>query len=151
MFSPTFGLHVFPSALMHKQPYIIYVDNDPDDILLMTEAFCAIPQYNLVAFESGSQLFDYLAGVQDEHFPCLILLDINMPLLSGWDVLAALRNMSWFRSLPVVMYSTSSGGADRVQAEKFGVEIIQKPMHFDQMEEVCRKITAHCNVGMRIA
>jgi len=53
----------------NQPPYIIYVDNDPDDRLLLQDAFASNPAYSLVTLESGFELFEYLERVPDGHYP----------------------------------------------------------------------------------
>ena len=71
---------------------------------------------------------EYLSGAgpfadRELHpFPCLVLLDINMPKTSGFEVLEWIRKQPRFKSLPVLMLSSSSNPADMEKARKLAAD-----------------------------
>ncbi len=75
-----------------------------------------LPILHLVHFQDGLALFDRLATVEAEGKPDLILLDINLPKMSGHDILERLKLMPDARDIPVIMLSSSSAERDIVQA-----------------------------------
>jgi CheY-like chemotaxis protein len=69
---------------------------------------------------------DAFEAIRSEH-PNLAILDINMPELSGLDVLAALQNDGFdFSSMPVIVLTNSSELSDRNKAHSFGAEYLVK-------------------------
>lgn len=99
-----------------RPPVIMLVEDSPTDILLVREALvdCDRPVH-LVVFNDGVTALDYLrlAGLAKETpMPDLILLDMNLPRLSGLDVLSTVRADDRLCRLPVVMLSTSTANAD---------------------------------------
>lgn len=65
--------------------------------------------------------------------PDLIILDLNLPKRSGFEVLEAIRTLRQLDSSPVVILTSSDAPADRSQAEAFGVaEYLRKPMSLDE-------------------
>lgn len=69
---------------------------------------------------------DAFEAIKSEH-PNLAILDINMPELSGLEVLAALQNDGFdFAAMPVIVLTNSSELADRKKAQEFGAEYIVK-------------------------
>lgn len=69
---------------------------------------------------------DAFEAIKTEH-PSLAVLDINMPELSGLEVLAALQNDSFdFSTMPVIVLTNSSETSDRTKAESFGADYLVK-------------------------
>src|ERR1700722_6374249 len=97
---------------------ILHVEDDPNDTLLFQHA-CrkAGVFFDLQAVSDGDQAMAYLRGANDfsdraKHpMPQLILLDLKMPRVSGFDVLAWLRTDDSFKELPVVVLTSSNHDA----------------------------------------
>jgi len=116
---------------MRAHRKILAVDDTPENLRLL-EAILGPRGYQLVTAESGTA---GLEAVGREH-PDLVLLDIVMPGLSGYDVCRRLRDDAATRFLPVVMI-TASGDQERVQALEAGADdFIAKP--FNQLELLAR-------------
>src|ERR1700694_6288956 len=99
---------------------VLYADDDPDDLELVQEAFARYAKnVEVVTARDGSQVLSYLQRLTDEDpAPCLIILDLNMPVLNGKDVLKKVRDMDKFEVVPVVIFTTSSLPQDQVFAKK---------------------------------
>ncbi len=86
---------------------ILIVDDDPDDRVLMNESFLKIKwNENLLLFDSGIVMFDYLAELNAIHYPCLILLDYHMPKLTGEEIIKMLKLDRRYNNIPIVVYSS---------------------------------------------
>ncbi len=108
---------------------VLYVEDEEADAFFLQLAFQnAKVDHPLKVLINGQQAIDYLQGVgpfsnREEHpLPCLVLLDINLPLLSGMEVLQWIREQPRFRTLPVVMYTSSSNEADVEKARSLGIQ-----------------------------
>ncbi len=113
---------------MRPHPKILAVDDTPENLRLL-EAILGPRGYELVTADSGTS---GLEAVHREH-PDLVLLDIIMPGLNGYDVCRRLRDDAATRFLPIVMI-TASGDQERVQALEAGADdFIAKP--FNQLIE----------------
>jgi len=110
---------------------ILAVDDTPENLRLL-DAILGPRGYQLVTADSGTA---GLEAVHREH-PDLVLLDIVMPGLNGYDVCRRLRVDPGTRYLPIVMI-TASGDQERVQALEAGADdFIAKP--FNQLELLAR-------------
>ena len=126
---------------------VVYADDDTDDIELVEEAFRQFANnVEVHTFQNGSQALAYLTNLQDgEPVPCLIILDINMPMLNGKETLVRLRQIEKFEDVPVVLFTTSSMPPDRTFAQRYGAGFITKPLGFEQMELIAKQFISHCN------
>jgi class 3 adenylate cyclase/CheY-like chemotaxis protein len=116
---------------MKRIPKILAVDDTPENLRLL-DAILGPRGYQLVTADSGTA---GLEAVHREH-PDLVMLDIIMPGLNGYDVCRRLRDDPATRFLPIVMI-TASGDQERVQALEAGADdFIAKP--FNQLELLAR-------------
>jgi CheY-like chemotaxis protein len=125
---------------------VVYADDDPDDIELVEEAFRQFTNnVELLTFQNGSQALAYLKILSEEDpTPCLIILDINMPVLNGKETLVRLRQMEKYDGVPVVLFTTSSMPLDKAFAQRYNAGFVTKPLGFEQMEIITKRFINHC-------
>lgn len=87
---------------------ILLADDDADDRMLFEEVFSDLPsdEYELQSVTNGEEVLSYLRSVDKDELPDLIILDQNMPLMSGRDTLEVLKSEELFANIPVIIYST---------------------------------------------
>jgi CheY-like chemotaxis protein len=126
---------------------ILWADDDPDDLMLMRQVLEEDGlQYDIVEVQNGREALDYLQGRQsDQDLPCLVILDMNMPVLNGRTTLTILKNDERLSKLPVVIFTTSSSELDKMFCRKFQVEMITKPPTFSNFREVIKKLLSFCS------
>ncbi|MGZ3838182.1 MAG: response regulator [Flavisolibacter sp.] len=131
---------------MKKEKCIVYVDDDIDDINLMKEVFPSQSGYILRTCEGGEALFQCLHGLKREKsLPCLIVLDVNMPVQNGWEILKDLKNNSEYSDIPVIMFTTSHHPIFKDKNESSYAEFVSKPTTFAGLKEFCSRIIGHCS------
>lgn len=125
---------------MSGAPEVLIVDDDRDDArfvelaLQHTGSDCQSRW-----FGGGRELLEHLDGQAANGKPALILLDLNMPRLSGLETLAALRQRFGLDDLPVVVLSTSESERDVISAYARGANAyIVKPLLFKELVEAIR-------------
>jgi CheY-like chemotaxis protein len=125
---------------------VVYADDDPDDIELVEEAFRQYTNNVEVAtFPDGIQALSYLNNLTDsDPLPCLIILDVNMPVLNGKEVLVRLRQTEKYEAVPVVLFTTSSMPLDKNFAREYSAGFVTKPLGFEQMEIITKQFIDHC-------
>jgi CheY-like chemotaxis protein len=131
-------------------PPVLCAEDEESDGFILRRAFAKENAPNpLVIVKDGREALDYLSGAppyQDrrEHpLPALLLLDLKMPRLNGFDVLSWLGTRPDLATLPVVVLSSSLAEADMLQARRLGAkEFIVKPTDLAEYSKVVRGVHA---------
>jgi CheY-like chemotaxis protein len=136
---------------MERSYTILYVDDDIDDLHLITEAFekytdhlTVIHAYN--GFE-GLMALDRMR--KEEALPCLLIIDINMPVMDGKQMLKKLREGSVYQDLPVILFSTSKSQTDGAFAEKYDAEFISKPGKYTELKDLVEQFVNRCRIEVK--
>ncbi len=128
--------------------YILYADDDPDDQDLMHEAMAECGSgIGVIAVHNGIEALDFLAKLQPgEYYPSIIILDINMPVVGGYQTLKLLKLNPKYAHIPVSIFSTSSDVSEIIKAKRFGAhEYIIKPMYYQEFLDVCGRLIDYCS------
>ena len=135
-------------AAQHRPVVILMAEDDPDDRLLSKEALQEAHLANQLRFvEDGEDLMDYLhqrgkyIDPAQSPRPGLILLDLNMPKKDGREALEEIKAESSFRSIPVVVLTTSKAEEDILRSYELGVSgYVTKPVTLPELIEVMKTI-----------
>jgi CheY-like chemotaxis protein len=130
-----------------EQP-ILLVENNQDDILLILRAFQrAGVNRQIQAVASGMDAVAYLQGThpyddrEKYRLPALVLLDIKMPGMDGFEVLRWIRRQPEFFELCVVMLTNSDHIRDANEAYHLGANsFLVKPLDFENAAELARSL-----------
>lgn len=125
---------------------LLQVEDEEADIFLLQRVFSKAGITSSVQVVTDGQMaLDYLSGATPytdrvKHpLPCLVLLDLKLPKISGLEVLAWIRQQPPLRGLVVVVFSSSSQPADIELAYQLGTNsYIQKPSSMEQTLEVAQ-------------
>jgi len=120
---------------------ILFVDDDPIDVRLTTEQLAKSKLHNRVAWaKDGIEALAYLrqegeyAGVSR---PDLILLDLNMPRMDGYQFLTEVKSDQELSSIPIVVLTTSDEEADILQSYRLHANaFVTKPVGLTEMGKV---------------
>src|SRR6058998_998699 len=127
---------------------ILLVEDDEADILLLRRAFRNAHIANrLVEVRDGQAAIQYLSGHADyadrarNPIPFLILLDLRLPKLSGFEVLAWIRDQPELAGLIIVVLTGSDRVPDVSKAHELGANsYLVKPGTFDELVEMVKQI-----------
>jgi CheY-like chemotaxis protein len=115
---------------------ILVIEDDPD----IAESLCDVLEsegYQVVTASNGKEGLDRLREIDR---PSLILLDLMMPVMSGGEFLAVLRQTDGIATIPVVVVSAWPGEATQVRAQVQG--FVNKPVSLDALLEATHKVCA---------
>jgi CheY-like chemotaxis protein len=124
---------------------VLLVEDDPGDALITREAFERSQIPNLLhVVDDGEKALNFLrrsSDYQDAPRPSLILLDINLPRLSGLEVLTELKSDHDLLTIPVVILTTSGAQEDILRSyELHANAYVTKPVDFERFMDVIRQI-----------
>jgi CheY-like chemotaxis protein len=128
---------------------ILLIDDDIEDFVILKQAFADLGAEDILAYvHSGPAAIDFLEKQYEtrKEVPDIVVLDINMPIMSGPALLKIMRRDERFARIPVVMYSTSINPSDEEQCSELGVEYcISKPGTLDEIVQVGETLLALCH------
>ena len=133
----------------YKNPPILLVEDNPVDVDLTLRAFKKRNLNNPIQIaRDGEEALAYIekwdAG---DQIPVVILLDLKMPKVDGLEVLKVFKFHEKYKTIPVVVLTTSSDNADVKAAYNLGANsYIVKPVNFDKFVEVASQIELYWNV-----
>jgi CheY-like chemotaxis protein len=124
---------------------VLLVEDDEGDVLMTREAFDFYKLRNtLHVVSDGEQAMQFLRRTgpyANAPRPGLILLDVNLPRLSGLEVLAQLKQDPELLDVPVVMLTTSQADEDIIRSYKLHANAyVSKPVDFDAFTAAIRQI-----------
>ena len=133
---------------MTAKRLILMVEDNPDDELLTLDALRkAETSCEIAITRDGAEALDYLfadgahAGRDLNVQPCVVLLDLKLPKISGFDVLARIRADRRTRWMPVVLLTSSSEEEDIVRGYASGANsFVRKPVDFDSFLKSMRHL-----------
>lgn len=127
---------------------LLLVEDNPQDELLTLRALRRANLANRIdVVRDGQQALDYLfregefADRNDPELPTVVLLDINLPRLSGLEVLERLRADTRTRLLPVIVLTSSDDELDRLRSYENGCNsFVRKPVEFGEFAEIVARL-----------
>jgi len=133
---------------MEKDSTILFVDDSEEDRELMRYALNKAHVPNpVVELQSGEEAIHYLSGDGDfadrERYPlpCMIITDLKMPRVDGFELLEWLRLRPEFHRVPKIVLTASADDGDKVRAHKLGAcAYFVKPAQLIQLVEVVRQM-----------
>ena len=135
---------------MDSRP-ILLVEDNPDDVELTLHALKANNIANdVIVAKDGSEAFEIIFGDKREESathglrPALILLDLKLPGLSGFDILKRIREDALTKLIPVVILTSSREHLDLMKAYQLGANsYVRKPVDFEQFLTAVQQLGAY--------
>lgn len=124
---------------------ILLVDDSPSDVILAREALSEGRVANVVnVVENGEEALKYMRGeppYEGRTKPDLVLLDLNMPRMNGYEVLEVVKRDSKLSTIPIIVLTSSQEEEDVVRSYSLHANcFISKPVRYDNFIEVIRSV-----------
>ena len=132
---------------LHKPVTILLVEDDPGHALLIEKNLRRAGITNtIIALDNGQKAVDYLfnkAGYGNDPHPApfLILLDLNLPVLDGYQVLKIIKNDPHTKQIPVVVLTTTDNPQEISRCYELGCNVyVTKPVEYDKLSDAIRML-----------
>jgi CheY-like chemotaxis protein len=127
---------------------LLLIEDDQVDVMTIRRALKEIHVANAVVHrENGEDAIAYLRDPANEK-PCIILLDLNMPIMNGIEFLQVVKNDDQLRRFPVIVLTTSEEQQDKLNSFNLGVAgYMAKPVDYRQFVEVMRSIDLYWTIS----
>lgn len=129
----------------HRPAQVLLVEDNAGDVMLTKRAFSSAKIANeITVAKSGEEALTILLK-EDEHehaaTPDLVLLDLNLPQMSGQDVLSFIKSNDNLKHIPVIVLSSSKAEQDVIKSYNlYANGYVVKPISLDSFSEVIQKI-----------
>ena len=133
--------------MMHMNKRLLIVEDDSDDRELLYEAVQQVnPSVQIDFAENGLEALRYLNHLNEKNAkpPCLIVLDLNMPLIDGKETYQKIKSDMNLLSVPIIIFTSSHNPNDKEMFERLGVEFISKPDSFSMMNDIVSHMIRVC-------
>ena len=131
----------------HSFKIVLCADDDPDDRELLAIAINELdPTYKVLTALNGEDALEKLAELNSiGQNPCLVILDMNMPVMNGKETLEIMKTHSHWYNLPVAIFTTSPREMYADIALKYDVHIITKPAKYANMMQEVSQLLSFCS------
>ncbi len=132
---------------------IILIEDDPGHALLIKKNLQRGGfTHEIIVLDDGQKAVDFLfkQGVyaaDDRPAPKLILLDLNLPILSGYQVLKLIKNDERTKKIPVVVLTTTDNPQEVARCYELGCNMyITKPIEYDQFSDTIQRLSMFLSI-----
>lgn len=129
---------------------ILHVEDDDASYAVFSKVFKDIcPEMRLQRARDGAEALETIQSlVRDPAVDLrLILLDIFLPTMGGWEVLDSIRKIERLKELPVVMFTNLVRERDRAHCIALGVDYLEKPTDLGALIALAREICAQVKLS----
>jgi CheY-like chemotaxis protein len=116
---------------------ILYIEDNDDNVYMLKMRLELLGDYEVLAAENGEKGCEMAAAEQ----PDLILMDLEMPVVDGWEATRRLRGSPTTRDIPIIALSAHALAGEREKALAAGCnEFDTKPIEFDRLVATIRQL-----------
>lgn len=125
---------------------ILIGEDDIDDQEFLKEIFSSLDDSFIIVFTTnGIGILNYLDTCNADELPCLILLDYNMPGLTGVEILNELKSRERCHNIPKIIWSTSRSTNYRNICLEMGAnDYLVKPSNVNDLMQTCKQLLDTC-------
>lgn len=126
------------------KPVLLYAEDDLDDFEAMQDALAQVTdKYELAHAKNGTEVISFLEKATQK--PCVIVLDLNMPIMDGKETLLWLKNEAEYRDIPTMVFTTSSREEDIKLCQANGCTFFRKPTLYRDLLHIVQIMLQMCS------
>ena len=127
-----------------SKPVILYAEDDFDDYDAIKEALEQVSRnYTLNHVKNGLEAVEYLKN--NEQVPNLLVLDLNMPVMDGKEVLVWVKEEAGLKDIPIMIFTTSSREEDVKLCQKYHCTFFRKPTLYRDLLHIVQTMLQMAN------
>jgi CheY-like chemotaxis protein len=127
-----------------NKPVLLYAEDDLDDFDALQDALAQITdKYVLAHAKNGTEVLSYLQEGRKQ--PCLIVLDLNMPVMDGKETLLWIKSQEQFREIPTMLFTTSSREEDIKLCQTNKCTFFRKPTLYRDLLHIVQIMLQMCD------
>ena len=117
---------------------LLQIDDDPVILFLHNKLFSKYTNSKIEQFKNGKLALDHILDNNGPDISYMLLLDINMPVMNGWELMDEICNLGLAKSISVVILTSSADYADLDKSKSYAniVHFIQKPLTKEKIEKI---------------
>ena len=124
---------------------LLYAEDDLNDFESLEDAVGQLTdKYELVNARNGTEVISLLQNDLSAHLPCLIVLDLNMPIMDGKEVLLWLKKEEAYTNIPVMVFTTSSREEDVKLCQTHKCTFFRKPTLYRDLLHIAQTMLDMC-------
>jgi CheY-like chemotaxis protein len=124
---------------MTKNKFVYIIDDDPIVLAIGKKLIDRHQDYDRVSTATnGEDALEKLKAIGDRIFPSFILLDLNMPIMDGWEFLENVQNIDDLKNIPIYIFTSSINPVDQERSLTYkNVRgYISKPLTMRVLDEI---------------
>jgi CheY-like chemotaxis protein len=130
---------------MEKKPFLLYAEDDLDDFESLKDAIGQLTDnYDLVQAKNGTEVVEMLENNYKDTRPCMIILDLNMPIMDGKEVLQWLKKDDSYENIPIMVFTTSSREEDIKLCQANKCSFFRKPTLYRDLLHIAQTMLNMC-------
>lgn len=135
---------------MSKVYNILIVEDDDENIFLIKKAL-ASENINLYSYNDPHEALSFLKTCDENSLPDVILLDINMPEMNGFEFIDYYKCSNFYRPVPIIVLTVSKEDEDVLKSYHKGASgYVSKPISFEELYRVMKNIKSYCFDTIRL-
>ena len=132
---------------MKENCTILWAEDDDDDVLMITEAAETLNVGHLIDFvPNGKECLDkLLISISNQTLPQLIVLDNNMPIITGYETLLLIRQYEILNDIPFAFFTTGNSGTE-MDVIKNQASVFKKPSDYATLLSTLQQVLDLCKI-----
>lgn len=128
-----------------NKPVLLYAEDDQDDFDALQSALeQESDQFRLIQARNGTEVISFLENNPEEKWPCLVVLDLNMPVMDGKQTLSWMKKHDAYKDIPTMVFTTSSRDEDIKLCKSHNCTFFRKPNLYRDLLHIVQIMLQMC-------